>query len=49
MSKYKLIKHKIGYPNQCITEDGHTLFIDDILRKLERLEYLEKLYEGEKE
>ena len=37
--KYKKIK---GYENKKFTENGHTMFEEDVLRRLERLAYLEE-------
>jgi len=38
--KFKLEKNKAS-GEYYFTEDGHTMFFDDVLRRLERLEYLE--------
>jgi len=39
MVKYKIEKHHTG--EDVITEDGHTMFIQDILTRLQRLDFLE--------
>lgn len=39
MGKYSFKKDIHGYS---IIEDGHTMFAEDVIKRLKRLEYLEK-------
>lgn len=40
MTKYRLKKDKDG--ELYFTEHGHTMFLEDVLMRLERLDYIEK-------
>ena len=52
MVEYKMIDEAVDYPKKAITEDGHTMFLEDVLTRLKRLNYLEnwktKLERGKK-